>query len=67
LTTSALGFGVWLRAFDGIVGMCTCNDRRWPETYRVMERSFSLCLMMLAETNFYVSGLPLFIPPRNDG
>ncbi len=28
-------FGVW-RAFGGIVGMATCNDRRWPETYRVM-------------------------------
>ena len=30
-----LGFPVW-RAFDGVVGMCICNDRRWPETYRVM-------------------------------
>jgi predicted amidohydrolase len=20
----------------GIIGMCICNDRRWPETYRVM-------------------------------
>jgi predicted amidohydrolase len=29
------GFGVW-RAFDGVVGMMICNDRRWPETYRVM-------------------------------
>jgi predicted amidohydrolase len=29
------GFPVW-RAFDGVVGMCICNDRRWPETYRVM-------------------------------
>lgn len=29
------GFGVW-RAFGGIVGMAICNDRRWPETYRVM-------------------------------
>jgi N-carbamoyl-D-amino-acid hydrolase len=29
------GFPVW-RAFGGIVGMATCNDRRWPETYRVM-------------------------------
>ena len=29
------GFPVW-RAFDGILGMCICNDRRWPETYRVM-------------------------------
>ena len=22
--------------FDHIMGMCICNDRRWPETYRVM-------------------------------
>jgi predicted amidohydrolase len=29
------GFGVW-RAFGGLVGMMICNDRRWPETYRVM-------------------------------
>ena len=29
------GFGVW-RAFGGIVGMMICNDRRWPEAYRVM-------------------------------
>ena len=24
------------RAFDGLVGMALCNDRRWPETYRVL-------------------------------
>ena len=30
-----LGFPVW-RTMDGIFGMCICNDRRWPETYRVM-------------------------------
>ncbi|MBN8997055.1 MAG: N-carbamoyl-D-amino-acid hydrolase [Rhizobiales bacterium] len=30
-----LGFPVW-RNLDGILGMCICNDRRWPETYRVM-------------------------------
>lgn len=30
-----LGFGVW--PFMGArVGMCICNDRRWPETWRVM-------------------------------
>jgi N-carbamoyl-D-amino-acid hydrolase len=29
------GFGVW-PAFGGTVGMMLCNDRRWPETYRVM-------------------------------
>ena len=30
-----LGFPVW-RAMGGVMGMCVCNDRRWPETYRVM-------------------------------
>lgn len=30
-----LGFPVW-RTMDGIMGMCLCNDRRWPETWRVM-------------------------------
>jgi N-carbamoyl-D-amino-acid hydrolase len=30
-----LGFPVW-RTMGGIFGMCICNDRRWPETYRVM-------------------------------
>jgi predicted amidohydrolase len=29
------GFPVW-DAFGGKVGMMICNDRRWPETYRVM-------------------------------
>jgi N-carbamoyl-D-amino-acid hydrolase len=30
-----LGFPVW-RTMGGVMGMCICNDRRWPETYRVM-------------------------------
>jgi len=32
-----LGFNVW-RMFDQnlLVGQCICNDRRWPETFRVM-------------------------------
>ncbi|MBX2854859.1 MAG: N-carbamoyl-D-amino-acid hydrolase [Rhodobacteraceae bacterium] len=30
-----LGFPV-ARALGGVMGMCICNDRRWPETYRVM-------------------------------
>ncbi|RVU13914.1 N-carbamoyl-D-amino-acid hydrolase [Methylobacterium oryzihabitans] len=29
------GFPVW-RMLGGLLGMCICNDRRWPETYRVM-------------------------------
>ena len=30
-----VGFGV-VEAFGGVMGMAICNDRRWPETYRVM-------------------------------
>ena len=30
-----LGFPVW-ETMGGRFGMCICNDRRWPETYRVM-------------------------------
>ncbi len=30
-----LGFGVW-RAWGGVAGMMICNDRRWPEAYRVL-------------------------------
>lgn len=34
-TPSNEGFPVW-SAFGGRVGMMICNDRRWPESYRVM-------------------------------
>ncbi|CAM4011076.1 N-carbamoyl-D-amino-acid hydrolase [Bordetella muralis] len=30
-----LGFPVW-ETPDAKIGMCICNDRRWPETFRVM-------------------------------
>jgi len=30
-----LGFPVF-EAFGGRLGMCICNDRRWPETFRVL-------------------------------
>ena len=30
-----LGFPVH-RSMGGLMGMCICNDRRWPEVYRVM-------------------------------
>jgi len=29
------GFRVW-KTMGTLMGMCICNDRRWPETYRVM-------------------------------
>jgi hypothetical protein len=33
--TGNLEFNVF-RSFGGVLGMAICNDRRWPETYRVM-------------------------------
>ena len=33
--TGDLGFRVF-RGFGGLLGICICNDRRWPETYRVL-------------------------------
>jgi predicted amidohydrolase len=30
-----LGFPVW-REFGGVMGMMICNDRRWPEAWRVL-------------------------------
>lgn len=33
--TGDLGFQIH-EAFGGKVGMCICNDRRWPETFRVL-------------------------------
>src|SRR6185312_10691550 len=30
-----LGFPAW-RLLGGVFGMCICNDRRWPETFRVL-------------------------------
>ena len=30
-----LGFKTW-RACGGVIGLCICYDRRWPETYRML-------------------------------
>jgi N-carbamoyl-D-amino-acid hydrolase len=30
-----LSLSAW-SAFGGVVGLCICNDRRWPETFRVL-------------------------------
>jgi N-carbamoyl-D-amino-acid hydrolase len=35
-----LGFPVW-ETMGGTMGMCICNDRRWPETFRVMGLNWS--------------------------
>ena len=40
-----LGFRTW-EAFGGTVGMMICNDRRWPESYRMLAlRGAELILM----------------------
>lgn len=33
--TGDLGFPAW-RAFGGVAGLLICNDRRWPEAWRVL-------------------------------
>jgi hypothetical protein len=53
-----LGFPVF-RAFGGITGMCICNDRRWPETYRVMGLQGVEMVMLGYNT-------PLHNPPAPD-
>jgi predicted amidohydrolase len=40
-----LGFPVF-RAFDGVMGMCICNDRRWPETYRALSMQGAELIMV---------------------
>jgi predicted amidohydrolase len=43
-----LGFRVF-PAFRGQIGLCICNDRRWPETYRVL--ALGGCEMVLLGYN----------------
>ena len=50
-----LGFPVW-RGFDGVMGMCICNDRRWPETYRVMGLQGVEMVMLGYNTTFDHTG-----------
>ncbi len=40
-----LGFPVW-RCKNGVMGMAICNDRRWPETYRVMSLKGAELIML---------------------
>lgn len=50
-----LGFPVW-RAMGGVLGMAICNDRRWPETYRVLALQGAEMLLLGYNT-------PLHYPP----
>ncbi|WP_163559320.1 N-carbamoyl-D-amino-acid hydrolase [Halomonas sp. NO4] len=49
------GFGTW-DAFGGTMGMALCNDRRWPETYRMLALQ-GVELMMLGYNT------PIHYPP----
>lgn len=51
------GFGAW-RAFGGVVGMAICNDRRWPETYRVLGLQGAELILIGYNTPLYYSPDP---------
>ena len=51
-------FKTW-KAFGGVVGMCICNDRRWPETWRSL--GLQGAELVLAGYN-----TPLHNPPAPD-
>ncbi|HMB48864.1 MAG TPA: N-carbamoyl-D-amino-acid hydrolase [Afifellaceae bacterium] len=50
-----LGFSVF-EGFSGRMGMCICNDRRWPETWRVLGLNGAELVMLGYNT-------PLHYPP----
>ncbi|WP_319531587.1 N-carbamoyl-D-amino-acid hydrolase [uncultured Cohaesibacter sp.] len=53
--TGDLGFGTY-EGFGGTMGMCLCNDRRWPETFRVLGLKGAELVMIGYNT-------PLHYPP----
>jgi predicted amidohydrolase len=54
-----LGFPVW-RAFGANVGMCICNDRRWPETYRVMGMQSVELIVLGYNTPTHLPWIPVY-------
>jgi predicted amidohydrolase len=54
-----LGFPVW-RAFGANVGMCICNDRRWPETYRVMGMQSVELIVLGYNTPTHLPWVPVY-------
>jgi predicted amidohydrolase len=59
-----LGFRAW-PAFCGIVGMCICNDRRWPETYRVLALQGAEMVVLGYNTPMHNPALPGSDPLAN--
>lgn len=54
-----LGFGVW-DTMGGQMGMCICNDRRWPETYRVMGLKGVELVMLGYNTPTHIPWQPIY-------
>jgi len=52
-----LGFRTW-SAFGGRIGLCICNDRRWPETYRVLALQGAEMILLGYNTPVHNPALP---------
>ncbi|WP_254277224.1 N-carbamoyl-D-amino-acid hydrolase [Halomonas sp. 3H] len=51
------GFGTW-QAFGGTMGMALCNDRRWPETYRMLALQGAELMMLGYNTPIHYPPVP---------
>jgi predicted amidohydrolase len=51
------GFPVW-DALGGCMGMCLCNDRRWPETWRVLGLKGAEVVMLGYNTPIHYPPVP---------
>jgi N-carbamoyl-D-amino-acid hydrolase len=52
-----MGFGTW-KAFGGTMGMALCNDRRWPETYRMLALQGTELMMLGYNTPIHYPPVP---------
>ncbi|MBA2781017.1 N-carbamoyl-D-amino-acid hydrolase [Billgrantia kenyensis] len=52
-----MGFGTW-KAFGGTMGMALCNDRRWPETYRMLALQGAELMMLGYNTPIHYPPVP---------
>lgn len=59
-----LGFRTW-HAFGGEIGVCICNDRRWPETYRTLALQGAELVVLGYNTPLHNPALPSSDPLAN--
>ncbi|RIK44757.1 MAG: N-carbamoyl-D-amino-acid hydrolase [Chloroflexi bacterium] len=59
-----LGFRTW-NAFGGVMGICICNDRRWPETYRTLALQGAEMVVLGYNTPLHNPALPASDPLAN--